>query len=220
MVPMTSIRRALGASLLLAAAVLTGCAQVPMGTPVASLETIQAARSIGMAPVAVGEFKLSPGKNPSLDKSLSIRASGVSSPFDASFARYLQETLRAELKAAGLEDPASETSIRGLLTDNQVDSGIGQGSGSLAARFIVERAGHKVVYDKELKVEATWDSSFVGAVAIPTARNEYSLLYRKLVRALLADADFRSAVVAHIGTGVISAPQPAGVPSSRAASAS
>ena len=191
---MITLRRAVGATLFIAAAALTGCAQVPLGTPVASVDNIQKAKAVGMTKVNVGEFALAAGKDPKLDQSLAIRATSVVSPYDASFAKYLRETLRVELQAAGLLDPASATTIRGSLTVSQVDAAMSQGTGSLASRFIVVRAG-KTVYDKELRVDATWESSFVGATAIPAARNEYSALYRKLVGLLLADPAFRAAVV-------------------------
>jgi hypothetical protein len=194
--PMTliTLRRAVGATVLVAAAVLTGCAQVPLGAPVASVDNIQKAKSIGKAPVNLGEFALAAGKDPKLDQSLAIRGATVVSSYDASFAKHLRETLRVELQAAGLLDPASATTIRGFLTASQADAAISQGSGSVAARFIVVRAG-KTMYDKELKADATWESSFVGATAIPAAINEYSALYRKLVGLLLADPAFRAAVL-------------------------
>jgi hypothetical protein len=74
-----------------------------------------------------------------------------------------------------------------------VDAAIGEGKGALAARFVVVKAG-KVVYDKELRAEAKWESSFVGAVAIPRAVNEYTTLHRQLVTKLLDDPQFRVAV--------------------------
>lgn len=189
----STMRRAATVVAICAIAILTGCAQVPLGNPVASVDNIQAAKATGMKPVNVGVFKLETGKDPKLDASIAIRASTAVSPFDGSFASYLRETLATELKAAGLFDPASSVTIEGFLVDSQLDTAITQGSGSLAARFVVLRAG-KPSYDKLLKVNATWDSSFVGAVAIPAARNEYSALYRKLVSALLADPAFRTAV--------------------------
>ena len=190
----TLFQRFITALLFITGAALTGCAQVPMGTPAASVDNIQKAKSIGMAPVNVGEFALAAGKEPKLDQGLSMRGNGLSSPYDGSFAKYLKETLRTELQAAGLLDPASATTIRGFLTASQADAAIGQGSGTLAARFLVVRGG-ATVYDKELKVDATWESSFVGAIAIPAARNEYTALYRKLVGQLLSDPAFRKAVL-------------------------
>jgi hypothetical protein len=82
--------------------------------------------------------------------------------------------------------------ITGFLQESQVDPAISEGSAKLAARFVVMRAG-SAVYDKELTVSSKWESSFLGAVAIPAAINEYTALYRKLVGVLLDDPTFQAA---------------------------
>ena len=181
------------AALLVGAALLTGCAQIKLGSPSASVDNIQRAKSAGMAPVAVGTFALAPGKSPALDTGIAVRSNTVSSPVQGSFAQYLKENLSVELRAAGLLDPASKTVISGLLTDSVLDAAMSQGKGSLGARFSVTRNGNKV-YDKELKADSAWESSFVGAIAIPAAVNNYTALYRELVAKLLDDPAFRSAV--------------------------
>ena len=171
---------------------LGGCAQLRMGAPIPSIDNMQAARSAGIAPVALGTFALAPGKSPSMDQSVSVRSNTVYAPEGSSFARYLRATLTTDLEAAGLLDPASGIVIEGLLTDSQLDVPTGTARGSVAARFSVTRSGAKV-YDKELRASAEWASSFIGVEAIPTAMNQYGLLYRKLVAMLLADAEFRAA---------------------------
>ncbi|HEX6704020.1 MAG TPA: hypothetical protein VF169_04600 [Albitalea sp.] len=187
------VRRACVGGFLVAAALLTGCAQIKLGAPAASVDNIQRAKAAVTTPVAVGEFKAPQGKDAALDAGLDLRSNTVSSPIQGSFAQYLKETLSVELRAAGLLDPASAAVISGALTGSQVDAGASKGLGSLGARFVVMRAGTKV-YDKELRVQASWESSFVGAVAIPAAVNEYTALYRKLVAQLLDDPAFRAAL--------------------------
>lgn len=186
-------RRPLGILLLAASALLTGCAQIKLGAPVATVENIQKAKAIGLQPVALGTFGVDKGRDAKLDSGISVRTNDVSSPVDGSFSKYLKESLSVELRAAGLLDPKAETTIEGHLTDNQLDAAIGQGKGSLGARFVVMRAG-RALYDKEQRVSSTWESSFVGAIAIPAAVNEYTALYRKLVARLFDDPEFRSAV--------------------------
>jgi len=61
------------------------------------------------------------------------------------------------------------------------------------ARLQVLRDG-KQVCDKVLTVEDSWDSSFMGAVAIPRAQEHYSALYPKIIAKLVTDADFRLAL--------------------------
>jgi len=180
-------------ALLVGAALLTGCAQLKLGPPTASVDNIQRAKATGMTPVAVGNFVLAPGKPAALDTALDVRSNTVSSPVQGSFAQYLKENLSVDLRAAGLLDPASKTVISGLLTESILDVPMSQSKGALGARFSVTRDGRSV-YDKELKAASSWESSFVGAVAIPAAMNNYTALYRELVAKLLDDPAFRAAV--------------------------
>jgi hypothetical protein len=173
---------------------LTGCAQLAMNQPKANVETTAKLRGAAMAPANVGSFTLDAGKPESMDKSISLRgANSISSPINGSFAQYLRESLKVELEAAGLLDPASSTVITGKLTASEADAAIGTGKGQLGARFVVTRA-NAVRFDRELKVESTWDSSFIGGVAIPAAAGNYEALYRKLVGTLLDDPAFRKAL--------------------------
>ncbi len=175
------------------AAALSACVSVKLPTPSANAENVEKLRSASMAPSQVGEFKLAPGKPAAMDTSVGgLRGSSVS-PSGGTFSQQLRDELSAELTAAGLLDASSPVVISGLLTDSQVDAAIGTGTGRLAARFIVKRGG-AVVFDKELAVEAKWESSFIGAVAIPMAINQYGALYKTLVGKLADDPEFRAAV--------------------------
>ncbi len=190
---MTSVRRVATWAIGLSAVLLVGCANVKLAEPTAAVENVQKAKAAGIAPIAVGNFKLAPGKDLSLDQVVSIRSNRFYSPYDSSFSKYLAHTLTADLRAAGLLAEDSRRTIQGELTQSTVDASIGQGKGSLAGRFSVLDEGRKT-YDKELKVEAAWESSFVGAVAIPAAINEYVALYHKVIAQLLDDPEFRKAV--------------------------
>jgi hypothetical protein len=171
---------------------LAGCAQLQLGQPVPSIDNIQKARASGIAPLSLGHFAIAPGKDVSLDQKVSARSNTIYSPYASSFARYLKETLAADLAAAGLLDPASAIVVEGWLTDSQLDVPTGQARGSVAARFTLTKAGARI-YDKEHRASATWAASFVGVEAVPGAINEYGLLYRKLVAMLLDDPAFRAA---------------------------
>jgi hypothetical protein len=50
------------------------------------------------------------------------------------------------------------------------------------------------VFDRELTVQSSWESSFMGAVAVPAAMNQYQALYKMLVAKLVDDPEFRKAV--------------------------
>lgn len=172
---------------------VAGCTTV-MPPPTAGGENSQALRAADLMPANVGAFKLAPGRPALMDKELSggLRGGNISAP-SGSYSQHLRETLRAELNSAGLLDPRSKVIIEGQLTDSKVDAAIGTGTSLLAARFQVSRDG-QTLYDKELVAEDSWDSSFLGAVAIPRAIERYGATYKLLIGKLLTDNDFRRAL--------------------------
>lgn len=172
---------------------MVGCASVKLPPPTAKVETVQALRFANLTPAAVGEFRLEDGKDPNTDTTVGgLRGSSVAAA-SGSFSQQLKEEIITNLKAAALYDENSPIRIEGRLTDSYVDAAVKVGTGRLAARFIVNRDG-KRVYDKELVVESTWPSAFVGAVAIPKAINEYGALYKKLAEKLFTDNKFKLAL--------------------------
>jgi hypothetical protein len=173
----------------------TGCAQLKLGAPAPSIDNVQKAKASHMAPAQLGRFALADGKPQAMDLGLDVRSNTVSSPVEGSFAQYLKETLAVELKAAGLYDAASPLVLEGRLTDSRLEVPMSEGKARVAARFTLRRNA-RALYDKELVAQATWESSFVGAVAIPTAMGRYAQLYRELVGQLLDDPAFRAAAAA------------------------
>lgn len=175
-------------------AALLGACTTTLPEPIASHGTVSALRAAPLASAAVGEFRLADGKPAALDQGLigGLRGGNITAP-GGSFAQHLKATLVAELRSAGLLDEKSNATIMGQLTDSMVDAAIGTGTARLAARFTVRKEG-RIAFDKELAVSDAWDSSFVGAVAIPLAIEKYSALYRSLVGKLAADPDFKAAL--------------------------
>lgn len=186
------MRPAVTSLLCVVCVLFAGCVSVPMTPHQPTLETQERITAAKISPMSLGVFVLAEGKDPEIDKVISLRGSTLMPP-ENSYSVYLREVVAAELRAAGKLDPASKIVIRGWLTDNQVDAmGTSVGSGSLGARFSLSRDG-VVVYDKEHQVKAQWPSSFIGAVALPAAMNEYTALYKKLIVRLFDDAEFRAA---------------------------
>jgi hypothetical protein len=173
---------------------VVGCASVKMAAPAATASTVEKLRAANLAPAAVGTFGLAAGKNAEMDKVLNngLRGSSVS-PAAGTFSQQLKDTLIAELRAAGLYDERSNAVIEGKLTDSKVDAAMSKGTGRLAAQITVNRGGSKV-FDKEVVVDAEWESSFVGAVALPAAINQYNGMYKTLAAKLFDDPDFRRAL--------------------------
>lgn len=156
------------------------------------MQSMNALRASILPAMQVGEFALAPGKPANMDKSVTMRSVVMNSPDGDSFAQYLGKTVEADLRAAGKFDAKSPFVIKGFLTDSQVDAGIGTGNASLAATFSVSKNDH-VIFQKDLTASSQWDSSFIGAVAIPEATKQYSALYEKLASELFADKDFVTA---------------------------
>lgn len=171
---------------------LTGCAQIPLPSPSAKPAVVEKARVAGLGPVNIGTFKADPKLGAERDRGINVRSNTISSPIESSFAQYLRETIMVDAKAAGLYDPSSSAVLNGFLTDSSLDVAIDIGRANLAARFVLTNGGN-TVYDKELKAQANWPSSFVGAIAIPEGMIQYADLYHKLVDQLFSDPDYRKA---------------------------
>jgi hypothetical protein len=178
--------------LILACAALSGgCAMVaPRYT--ASLENVQKIKDAGTQPVKVGVFTSIPGKDNA--NPISIRGSSLASPYDGSYSSYLAEALKQELSLAGRLSPDAQVEVSGALQKNDLSiPPVGSGSGILEARFVVTR-GAVTRYDQTKSVHDEWDSSFVGAVAIPRAQARYPVMMQKLMAVLFADPDFMAAL--------------------------
>lgn len=173
---------------------LTACVTVKLPPPpTASADNVQKLRAAPLAPASAGTFALATGKPADMDTRVGgLRGSSLE-PSNGSFARHLRDTLVAELVAAGLHDEKSVIRIDAELTESALDAAIGTGTGSLGARFTVTRAG-KQVYNKTLRVQQSWESSFVGAVALPEAINRYGSFHKLLIGQLFDDAEFRAAL--------------------------
>jgi hypothetical protein len=168
-------------------AMLSGCAMsAPSYTP--SVSSIQAIKSSGSSSVAVTKTSVA---KPALNK-ISLRGTTLKSP-TGDYATYLEQALKKELSDAGLLDEKSDTVINTTLTKNQIDTGMAQGTGNIAAIFSVTKAGNKV-FEKEIAVTEVWESSFVGAIAIPNAVNAYPTLVNKLITNLFSDKEFLAAI--------------------------
>jgi hypothetical protein len=157
----------------------------------ASLPNVEKLKDAGIQPTQVGAFKSQPASdNP---KTISLRGSSLASPYNDSYADYLAEALKQELSMAGKLAPDAQIVITGALTKNDINASIGTGSGDITARFMVTRSG-TVTYDQVKTIHQEWDSSFVGAVAIPRAQEQYPGMVQKLLSELYADPAFMQAL--------------------------
>ncbi|QHG65216.1 hypothetical protein [Pseudomonas putida] len=124
--------------------------------------------------------------------SLSVRMNSISSPA-GSVPLHIQAAINDELRHAGLLDPRADRQLQVQLVKSQLDSGVANGHGELAARFTLRKAG-QVVYETTKDVQRNWDSSFIGAIAIPAAANNYNPMVQELLKSLYSDPQFVQAL--------------------------
>lgn len=166
----------------------TGCAlQAPRYQP--SLDNLEVVKKVP-APLALGTFSVQAGTG----ASIGLRGSSMVSPVGTDYAAYLADALRQELTLAGKLDPNSKIEVSGLLLKNDIAAGgVSTNSGEVEARIVVRNGGVQR-YDKVRRAELSWESSFVGAVAIPKAQQQYPLIVQKLLSSIWTDPDFQAAI--------------------------
>ncbi|MBU1282105.1 MAG: hypothetical protein KJ884_13655 [Gammaproteobacteria bacterium] len=175
------------ALLVTAAAVLQGCG-VSMTRYEPNFDNVQilkqqAPLSAMNAPSVVADKGLD---------SISVRTNPIRSP-DGSLSKHVQQALEAELRLAGLLEPTASRHLDVQLRQNSLTAGMGSGEGVIGADFKLSE-GSTVLYSGSKTVTSTWDSSFVGAIAIPAAANAYNPLVRKLLAELYQDPAFIKAL--------------------------
>lgn len=177
--------------LLLAVAVLAGCA-TPAPLYQSSFDNTLVLKR-GSGKTKVGEFTAPEDQRATLNK-ISLRANSMTSPYNDSYAEYLREALKQELRDAGRYDENADLEVSGVLLKNAVDAwDFKVGTAQLSARFIVRR-GPAVRYDGVVTIEHQWPSAFPAMIAVPTARDNYPIAVQKLIKQLLADPKFISAL--------------------------
>ena len=179
------------AALTLLSAVLVGCATPAPPYPTL-VDNIEALKRVSAPPVGVGAFTVKSDVVGA--RSIGLRADSMTSPVGNDFAAYLADALQKELTLAGKLNPGSATVISGQLLKNDIAAGgMLTNSGEIEARFVVRHSDQER-YNAVHRVEATWDSSFLGGVAIPKARQQYPMLVQKLLSKLFGDSLFQAAL--------------------------
>lgn len=177
--------------LIVSAVLLHGCAVTAVRYSPA-IDNVEAIKKTVAKPAAIGTFVVNAGLQSG--STISLRGNSMSSPVGQDYAAYLADALRQELTLAGKLDSKSGVEISGALVKNDIAAGgFATNSGEIEARFVVKVNGVER-YQSVKRAEASWESSFVGAVAIPKAQQQYPLLVQKLISQLLADAQFVAAL--------------------------
>src|SRR5262249_31349699 len=142
-----------------------------------SIDNVETLKNAGVQASTVGVIAVAP--NLPGGAALSLRGAKMVSPVGANYGDYIASALRQELELAKVFTPKSDTEITGTLLRNNINAGgVSVNDGQVEARFMVKRAG-QLRFDKVKKAEMQWESSFAGAVAIPLAANNYTVLVQK-----------------------------------------
>jgi len=129
-----------------------------------------------------------PGQN-----SLMVRANPVRSP-EGNLSNHVQKALENELRLAGLLQPGAARHLEVSLRQSDLDAAVfGDGKGTLSAQFDL-REQDRSLYSSTKTVSSSWDSSFMGAVAIPRAANAFNPLVTRLLAELYQDPAFIQAL--------------------------
>jgi len=186
-----TLHRPLLAAITTAAVLLSGCAiNAPADQP--SIGNVEQLKKTMPAPVNVGSFTVRPGAEGAA--SISLRGNPMASPVGGDDAAYLADALRKDLALAGKLDPKSGVEISGQLLKNDIAAGgFSTNSCEIEARFVVRRDNQER-YNAVHRATDSWDSSQVGAVAIPKAQQQYPVLVQKLLCLLFGDAQFQAAI--------------------------
>jgi hypothetical protein len=141
--------------------------------------------------LAVGPFGAAPGVE---NHALGMRASSLHGGSDGTFSTYLRDAVVSELQTAGSYETGNDgLQLSGVLTRNELDCGIKTGSAAVGGKFSLTRNG-QTTFSKAFVAEHEWESSFIGAVAIPMAIDNYTATVQQLLGKLFADSEFVAAL--------------------------
>jgi len=179
-------------SAVLAIAILvSGCATITAPTYTPHYESIDRLKKNNIEKMSLGEVQ---PRDPSASvNKIKLRAAVLVSS-NGTFANYLESAIRSDLMEMGLYDPTSTTQVDASLIKNDINiSGFNTGYGEMEVMLRVSKKdGPK--FEKVYSVNTQFESSFVGAVAIPKGQNEYPNLVRALLQKVYVDPAFIEAV--------------------------
>jgi len=124
------------------------------------------------------------------DKTISISigrgTNKMHSPYMGTFSKYLEIALEEELKQASIYNNKSNIKIKTKLLTNKIDTGISLATVDLSANFTILIDKEKV-FTKIYEIHHEWESSFIGAIAIPRTFENYPIAMQKLIDEFLLD---------------------------------
>lgn len=167
--------------------VLSGCSIVAPSYQ-AQIENVNLLKAV-KKDVDVNTVKVDKKKN-----SISLRGTKLVSPYEESYGRYIETAITEELKKAQLHNPLSPRKLKATIVENDIDAtGISTGEGIISVEFVIQEDG-KSLFKKTITANSSWESSFMGAIAIQNAQMSYPKLVQQLLENLYKDQDFISSL--------------------------
>lgn len=169
--------------------IATGCMTMQTPSYVPALDNYEQLQSGHYKKTAIGDFTVADSNL----QQISVRGNPLKSSVNDSFGNYLKAALEEEIYKAGLLSKDSKCVISGMIIENDIDAAVSTASGHISANVVITDNG-TIVFNKTVKGAHQWPSSFIGAVAIPRARENYPLIVRNFIRTLIEDEDFKKAM--------------------------
>lgn len=176
---------------LVLAPLVAGCMSLTVPPYSPSYEFIDGLKGKSLEKIAVGEVQPRDPNSP-VNK-ITLRGSSLSVQ-DGTFASYLEEAIKSDLREIGILDRNSSIKLDANILRNDIDvSSLSTGTGIMEISLVIRRDGN-VTFERPYSVQTTFQSSFAGAVAIPKGQNEYPVLVRTLLEKIFADPEFFNAI--------------------------
>lgn len=175
--------------ILLVSVVSTGCMTMQTPSYEPSINNYEKLQVGEFKKVAIVDFTLA---DEELNQ-ISVRGNPLVSSVNESYGTYLKAALEEEFYKAGLLQSDSSCVISGVILENDIETGASEAKGHITAQVVVTDHD-KVLFDKTITATHQWASSFVGAVAIPRARDNYPFVVRDFISKLIEDEEFKLAM--------------------------
>jgi hypothetical protein len=173
---------------LIAVLFLSACTiQVPPYS--ADISNVSKLKEETKTPISVGKIE----SEKKLNK-ISLRGSPLVSSVGNSYGEYIESALIKELKLAKLWSGVAKKQVTGKVIDQDIDvTGFSEGNSFIKVNFVVSE-DDAILFEKVISAEHNFDSSFIGAIAIPNGQRSYVELVQKLLKNLYSDEEFITAI--------------------------